>query len=154
LRAPEFWDLEGEDKKSRWGNRIHLLLSKISTREETPEVLEAAIMSGLILPDEKEQLEKIFGTLFAIPFLERLFSDDVKVLTEAEILLPDGDFFRPDRVVVDGEDTFIIDYKTGRPNERHKSQLNRYSGLLAEMGYKNITRVLIYLESKPVIMKF
>jgi ATP-dependent helicase/nuclease subunit A len=75
-------------------------------------------------------------------------------MTEAEILVPSGLFYRPDRVVFDGEVVIVVDYKTGRQNERHRTQLNQYAALLEEMGYNKVQRVLVYLEPKLNVVRF
>jgi RecB family exonuclease len=80
------------------------------------------------------------------PQLERYFSPEVAVKTEAEILIPEGSFYRPDRVVFDGDRVTILDYKTGKPRESHAEQIRTYAGHIAAMGYSQIDRALVYLE--------
>ncbi len=145
-RAPQVWDMEDPGKKSNWGARMHTLLSWIITGKDMPSVLEKAALAGLIDHGEVEKIEKILWSVISDPALARLFSSQVKVKTEAEILLPEGSFYRPDRIVFDGEQVTILDYKSGKPGAQHGEQLLRYAGYIAEMGYRNIRRLLVYLE--------
>jgi hypothetical protein len=85
--------------------------------------------------------------------LTRLFSDQVRVKTEAEILLPEGSFYRPDRIVFDNNQVTILDYKSGKPHVNHGEQLKKYAGYIAEMGYSNIRRALVYLEPKVKVVE-
>ena len=65
---------------------------------------------------------------------------------EAEILSPGGHTFRPDRVIIRGEQAIVVDYKTGRTMEKYKTQLLQYGSSLEEMGYKEVRKYLLYLE--------
>ena len=87
------------------------------------------------------------------PKLERFFSDQVIVKTEAEILTPEGAFYRPDRVVFDGTRVTILDYKSGKPRRDHNEQLTRYAGYIAGMGYADIQKVLVYLEPDVMVVE-
>ena len=65
---------------------------------------------------------------------------------EAEILTPEGHSLRPDRVIIKGNVAIIVDYKTGRPMEKYKNQLQQYAKSLNEMGYQDVRKYLLYLE--------
>ena len=67
------------------------------------------------------------------------------IKNEPEILEMQGEASRPDRVVFDGEETIVIDYKTGRKSQSHRKQIERYGRLLQEMGYQRVRKLLVYL---------
>jgi RecB family exonuclease len=51
----------------------------------------------------------------------------------------------PDRVVVNKRgEAFLLDYKTGKEQNKHKEQLMRYEQALQEMGYDVKKKVLLY----------
>lgn len=154
FHAPEMWNMEQPVQTSQWGNRIHTILSKVITKDDLPDAVDAAVFSGLIRVQEREEIEQVILPVFSHPLLSRLFGEEVKVRTEAEILVRGGSFYRPDRVVFDGEDVFVVDYKTGKQNEHHRTQLNQYAALIEEMGYKKVHRVLVYLEPKLNVIRF
>ncbi len=145
-RAPRNWDVEDPVQQSQWGEKIHAMLSWVKTGRDIPFALDKAALKGLILNSERENIEKLLWSVISDPMLTRLFSDQVKVRTEAEILLPGGTFYRPDRVVFDDDRVTILDYKSGKPNAKHGAQLTEYAGYIEEMGYKNIHKALVYLE--------
>jgi ATP-dependent exoDNAse (exonuclease V) beta subunit len=147
-RAPQMWDMENPLGKSHFGNKVHGLLSQIKVASDAGRVLTGAITAGLIPNDEQERVEKMLHGVLEHPQLAHLYSDAVTVKTEPEILLPDGNVMRPDRVVLDKGSPVIIEYKTGRKDERHAGQLDRYAGAMAEMGYPVIRRVLVYLHDE------
>ena len=45
------------------------------------------------------------------------------------------------------EKTVVMDFKTGQPAPEHKAQIARYGSLLQQMGYPNVLKMLIYLDS-------
>ena len=47
----------------------------------------------------------------------------------------------------------IIDYKTGKENDSHKIQLNKYKSVLEEMNFKVVEKILIYINEKIKIYK-
>jgi hypothetical protein len=55
---------------------------------------------------------------------------------------------RPDRVVIDTDTNivYIVDYKTGMPNESHQTQITNYATQFMEMGYAEVQKILIYTE--------
>lgn len=145
LRAPEMWDMDQPNAKSQWGTRAHTLLSWIKTARDVPVALEKGILTGLIEKGDVEKTGELLGSVIRNPELQRFFSEEVVVKTEAEILTPEGTFYRPDRVIFDGDCVTVIDYKTGNPRKSHAGQLINYASHLASMGYNRIDRMLIYL---------
>jgi ATP-dependent exoDNAse (exonuclease V) beta subunit len=145
MRAPQVWDPEQPVTKPQWGNLVHTLLSWIRTEKDVDLALAKAGLTGLFETSDMETLKNLVRSVISDPRLSRLFSDQVTVKTEAEILLPQGSFYRPDRVVFDGDQVTVMDYKSGKPRDEHGEQLIRYAGYIAEMGYTNIRRTLVYL---------
>ncbi len=153
MRAPQLWGTEVGIGKPLWGNRIHTLLSWVITEKDVAKALVRATTTGLIGNEDCENAEKILRSVIGDPRLSRMFCVEVRVKTEAEILLPEGSFYRPDRVVFDGDKVTILDYKSGKPREEHKDQLIRYAGYLEEMGYRQISRTLVYLEPQVMVVE-
>ncbi len=153
LRAPQMWDMEQPTAKSQWGTRVHTLLSWIKTGNDVSAALEKGIFTGLIEKTDRENLEKRLWSVIRNPEMERFFSDAVVAKREAEILTPEGSFYRPDRVVIDGDRVTILDYKTGKPRLGHADQIKTYAGHLAAMGYSQIDRVLVYLEPDVQVVR-
>lgn len=149
--APASWDAEDMARKTQWGNMIHTILSWIVTGEDVPDALVKASLSGLMDHSDRAEVEKILWSVIRDPLLERLFSGQVRVKTEAEILLPEGSFYRPDRVVFDGSRVIILDFKTGKQRAEHAEQLVKYASHINDMGYENIQRLLVYLDPEVMV---
>jgi hypothetical protein len=78
------------------------------------------------------------------------FAQGLKVKNEEEILLNGGNILRPDRLVFDGNEVTIIDYKTGRANNTHKEQILEYKTEIENMGYKVKECVLTYINDESI----
>ncbi|MDG1504201.1 MAG: PD-(D/E)XK nuclease family protein, partial [Flavicella sp.] len=73
------------------------------------------------------------------------FQGDKTVFTEREILTKDEKVLIPDRLVFDGQEAVVIDYKTGSYLEKHTLQIQSYAALLTEMGFCVSQQFLVYL---------
>ena len=52
---------------------------------------------------------------------------------------------RPDRVMTNGEETVVVDFKFGTPHDEHRDQVAEYISLLREMGMANVKGYLWYV---------
>ena len=57
---------------------------------------------------------------------------------------------RPDRVISNGTETIVIDYKTGQETDGHKGQVRQYVNLLREMGMPQVQGFLWYIKDNKV----
>ena len=153
LRAPQMWDIDLPVNKSQWGTRIHTLLSWVITGNDIPGALGKGILSGLIEQNDLTGVERLLWSVIRNPLLESFFGPDVKVKTEPEILIPEGSFYRPDRVVFDGNRVTILDYKSGKPRDSHADQIRTYAGYISGMGYSEVNCMLVYLEPEVQVVK-
>ncbi len=147
-RAPEFWDMEDPAGKVDFGSRIHAILADIRVAPDREEALKRALLSGMISREEEPSIREMLDTVVSHPLLARYFHAEVVVKTEPEILQAEGESSRPDRVVFDGIEVTVIDYKTGKRSQSHRRQIERYGQLLQEMGYQRVRKLLVYVGGK------
>ena len=146
--APDVWDVEDPEKNKEWGNLVHNVLSQIFTIEDIDEVLDSLLLYGILDNEEKIQLYKIIKQLISNPGINQYFQKGLEIKNEAEILLPDGKTYRPDRLVFDDDKLTIIDYKTGSLRGSDVKQIKKYGKILYDMGYEKIKKVLIYINNE------
>ena len=80
------------------------------------------------------------------------YSDKWKVLTEPPILMNNGKIKRPDRVLINDNETIIIDYKFGIEElKTHEKQVKEYSDCLLQMNYKNVKGYIWYVTNNKII---
>ncbi len=144
-RAPEYWDMEDPSGRVDFGSRIHAILAEIREASEIEEALKRALLSGAVSREEEKHIRKILNKVVSHPKLARCFEAAVTIKNEPEILEMQGEASRPDRVVFDGDEVIVIDYKTGRKSRAHHEQIERYGRLLQEIGYQNVRKLLVYL---------
>ena len=150
--APANWNTEDPDGSRRFGNFIHLVLSKIKNQSEIEKEAVELFTKGLITLKEKNDLIKLLNKLWLIDEVKHLFENAFETKNEAEILLSNGKTIRPDRLLFKADEVFIIDYKTGKPEDSHKKQLDHYQTALKEMGCKKIKKYLIYINEKTEVV--
>jgi ATP-dependent exoDNAse (exonuclease V) beta subunit len=151
--APAYWDMERLQKNISWGNLIHEVLSKINHSGDEKVVLEDYLSSGIINESQHHEIAEKISTLLSDPRIRKYFLPGLDIRTEAEILDKNGDVFRPDRIVVDGNTAVVLDFKTGKPVESQKKQMKRYGALLTELGYAKVETFLLYLEPEPELVE-
>ena len=57
---------------------------------------------------------------------------------------------RPDRVITDGKQMIVIDFKFGKPKPEYHEQVRQYMALLQEMGHQNVTGYLWYVYTNQI----
>ena len=71
--------------------------------------------------------------------------------TEKEIILPNGEVLRPDRVLIEDKKAIIVDFKTGKYQKKHETQVLQYADVLKSMGYSPVHSKLVYLKDRSVL---
>ncbi len=151
LQALKNWDII-EQKNRDWGTIIHTILSRTTNPGDIIALLDSCESEGIISLFEKTEIQKVLSSFISRSEVRRYFETGLTIMSEPEILLPSGKIFRPDRIVFYKNETLVIDFKTGKPDDRHKEQVNFYVSLLKEMAYPNVKGILLYVhEPEPVV---
>jgi ATP-dependent exoDNAse (exonuclease V) beta subunit len=150
-QAPEVWDVETPTTSNEYGNLFHKILAEINYQRDVDKVLNSLLNKGVIAHEEYKNIKNDIDNIFEIEEVKVLFNDFEELKNEREILLQSGEWYKPDRVVVRNNQTYIIDYKTGEQKKSHVIQLENYKILLAEMGYQNITSYLLYTKEPKLV---
>jgi ATP-dependent exoDNAse (exonuclease V) beta subunit len=66
-----------------------------------------------------------------------------KSLNEQVVLAGENDVKKPDKVFVKSDEIIVIDFKTGKINQKHMEQIVAYSKLMEEI-FKKPVRCLLY----------
>lgn len=148
-RAPANWDAGSPESAQESGNILHRLLAGIKTRQDIENSVLQLINEGLITKSEEQEFIFKLHNIIEDEKLNMFFNEDCTILNEAEIIAPDGKSYRPDRVVLHSGKTDVLDFKTGKPVEKHHEQVRTYARLLQKMGHQEIRAWLVYLGHKP-----
>ena len=146
------WDSERGDAIG-YGNLIHEIMESVKTEDDMENTLSGFVTRGLLTHEEKEEVGGLIKTIIRHPDLREYYRPGLKILNEREILTESGVILIPDRLVFEGDEVVIIDYKTGQPNASHILQIDNYASVLSKMNYRIKEKVLIYLDKEITIIK-
>ena len=157
-RSRDFIEGEDIDQQRRYiqaGSVLHEIFSTIQTEKDIPEALQRLQFEG-ILYDEEMTAERITSMLrkrLSDPRVASWFSPRWTLFNECTILsVEDGEVHehRPDRVMTDGNEWIVVDFKFGHPDPEYHTQVRRYMDLLSSMGHQNIKGYLWYVYSNKI----
>jgi ATP-dependent exoDNAse (exonuclease V) beta subunit len=152
-RAPVYWSTDQSNTKQAWGTLIHDTLAAIRTCADISAVVAAQSSANLLNVEETELLQSMVTSTVEHELLKPYFAENIQLKPEAGILAPSGDVFRPDRVIFKDNETVIMEFKTGLADTKHQNQLHNYGGLLEQMGYKGIRKLLVYIDESVTVME-
>ena len=150
----QLWDVKLD--RQQWGSLLHDALSKIQYIDDKDKVLNDLERNGLLTAELKSKLKIRLDDLLNDEEIKPFFSKEWEVKTEQEILLNSGDTYIPDRLLIKADEVKVIDYKTGSSSnmESHKSQVDNYSNLLKMMGFKKVSKFIIYTENADKVVSW
>lgn len=157
-RSRDFIEGEDIDQQRRYiqaGSILHEIFSTIQTEKDIPEALQRLQFEG-ILYDEEMTAKRITSMLrkrLSDPRVASWFSPRWTLFNECTILsVEDGEVHehRPDRVITDGDEWIVVDFKFGHPDPEYHTQVRRYMDLLSSMGHQNIKGYLWYVYSNKI----
>lgn len=128
-----------------FGNIIHQILSYISTKNDLQSALTKSLDEGLIQQSQKSIFEDKIKQIIYHPELEAFFNPNFTLFTEHNIISPNEINLKPDRLVIHNSEAFLIDYKTGAQDEKHKNQIENYVRVIEKMNLKVTKKVLLYI---------
>lgn len=143
-----YYDDEVEQQRNE-GILLHQILSEIIHWEQTDRVLDRYEKRMEITNADRKLYENIIKNLWNNEEVKGWFEGDHEVKTEVVVLPKDGETKRMDRVMIDGNNVKVIDFKSGTPKKQDEKQLKEYTSLLEGMGYE-ASGYLLYLKSGKV----
>ena len=138
------------ENQKKYGNLLHTALASIKSGEDVAPSLTSMLQKGLISLEEQNKLNTILINLISHKDIQAFFAKELYSKNERDILLPNGETYRPDRVILNEKSAIILDYKTGKANKSYAKQLNKYGTILEQMGYTSVEKYLIYTEEQKL----
>ncbi|MBK5210666.1 MAG: PD-(D/E)XK nuclease family protein, partial [Flavobacteriaceae bacterium] len=144
------WDSD-QGKAIVYGNLLHEMLSKIKTKNDIAEVVNQYLFKGEITIEEQNELTKILKKIINHEQLSLYFAQNNLVFTEREIFTLEKQILIPDRLIFSGNKVTVIDYKTGKSDEKHHQQINSYAMALEKLNYSVEKKLLVYITDEILI---
>jgi len=139
------------------GKTIHAMLALIKTAADIKSAIHYFILQGIISSNEKAYYTEEINRIITNEKLKAYFNSNNDEINENSIILPDGNQFRPDKVILRKNETIIIDYKLSNydllseiEQENHFSQLKNYRKVLEQMNYPSVVAHLVYIDNKII----
>ncbi|MDI6701229.1 MAG: UvrD-helicase domain-containing protein [bacterium] len=142
-------NVEREYENVKRGEILHKILSFIYTKNDVDRALDLGLNEGFFCIDEKNEYRKLLEGVVNDKTLSKFFKDDLKIYNEKDIVF-EGKIFRPDRIVFDGKDCYIVDYKTGIEDKKHIEQVKRYMDFFKKKNF-SVKGYLFYTDSMKVV---
>ena len=140
------------------GNVLHQLFSTILTEADIEPRLKELEQAGIIYNDDitSRELQNKISCALSNEKVKNWFSPRWKLFNECTILDYDketGDVYehRPDRVMTDGKEMIVVDFKFGKPRDEYHEQVQRYMRLLMRMGYKQVSGYFWYVLRNEIV---
>jgi len=125
------------DSRLNYGLIMHDILRNITHRSDQQKAILSMIREGRISEQEAKIVEQEMEKFWNLPGVENWFASDARVLNETTILIPSGEQYRPDRVIINASKATIVDYKFGdKESKTYILQVKQYMNLIAAMGYE------------------
>lgn len=139
------------------GNILHKLFSMIHSTEDVDNILKQFEFDGILYDDSitADKMRSLLSKRLSDKRIADWFDSRWNVFNECSILFFDKEKNkvierRPDRVITDGNEMKVIDFKFGKPCEEYKEQVRQYMKLLESMGNKNIEGYLWFVYSNKI----
>jgi len=128
-----------------FGNVTHEILSYIKTVNDIPLALMKAVEEGLIVHSQTAEVEQTLREVVTHPDLTVFFEEGNIIFNEQSIIAPDASNIKPDRVAINGNNAYLLDYKTGAHDVKYARQLQGYEFALRQMGLIVEKKVIVYI---------
>jgi hypothetical protein len=135
----------------RLGAAVHKALERLDTAADIGPLVLSLVDAGSIAADDAPALNHALATLVSHAEVGRFFDTGAAVRKESDLLLPDGTWSRPDRVLISGTTAQVLDYKTGTRRDSHISQVRGYMSALQQLGLHCTHGWLYYLDGAEAV---
>ena len=158
-KSREFIDGDDEQLEMSYmkiGSVLHNVFSTIRTSADVDHALQQLQHDGVLYDDEitAEQVTALLRKRLESPRIKNWFSNRWQLFNECSILCVDSQGNmqerRPDRVMTDGHETHVVDFKFGRPKPEYLDQVREYMQLLRSMNMPNVRGWLWYVYNNKV----
>lgn len=140
------------NRARNYGILMHEILAEITCADEVRDVVSRYVREGKLKRAQRQDMVEKIEQLITQPRVSRWFSPYVRVITETDILKTGEKINRPDRVVIDGHQVIVIDYKFGwHEDDDYKKKVSKYMQLVRDMGYTHVKGCIWYVEKDKFV---
>jgi ATP-dependent helicase/nuclease subunit A len=161
--TPDFHTLTGENLKLpelisgfdsdeiRIGNMVHEAIALMENEQSAEAVLRTVLYRNRpvasVEKKVREQVSKVLDVLKKNAWTSEYF----RILRETALCDAQGKILRPDYVLMNGGECIVIDFKTGKREDKYRQQVSDYCVVLRETGYTQTSGYIIYTNTAEVL---
>ena len=115
-------------EKVRIGIFTHEILAKINTANDIEKTLETYLLEGIITEEEKQEVSERIFSIINNEHYSKYFVENQTIINERDIMISENGeskIYRPDRLIETENGYIILDFKTGKEEEKHELQLQK-----------------------------
>jgi hypothetical protein len=146
-----------QNRYIQMGTILHELFSTIRTTADIDDALRRLELEGVIYDERltKEKIGHMIHQRLTDTRIANWFSDKWTLFNECSILFVDpktGEVHdkRPDRVMTNGKETIVVDFKFGKASSDYHEQVREYMQLLRQMGHTHVEGYLWYVYQNKI----
>lgn len=143
---------EGDTLSPRdYGTQMHRVMENATSREDMEHRIAHHVIDGMLTQEEATALRERIDKAFEDERVREWFDGSWEVIHSEREIIHNGHSWRPDRIMIRGEEAVILDYKFGLgATATHQRQIERYADLLRQMGYQSVSGYLWYITMERI----
>lgn len=162
-KSKDFVENLGDNENSqnsyiKIGNILHLVFSNIKTTDDIDSVLNQYESEGILYGEglDREKIQALLHEYISTnPIVADWFSPKWTLYNECSILSLNpqtGEMQerRPDRVMRNGNNVIVVDFKFGKPRDSYSEQIKEYMKLLKSMWNIDVKGYIWYVTHKKI----
>lgn len=138
------------EERIRLGLRTHAALALVTTADNVSEAIKRYSVAENLDEAESKALQTEIEAIVAAPNCKVFFDPRWQVRNECDLVFR-GEVMRPDRVLTDGDEAWVVDYKTGSPLPQHRTQVTGYCQALRAMGFRTVRGFVLYTADRQAV---
>lgn len=134
-----------------YGIVLHRAMEQASSKEDIEHRLQLLATDGVISAEEVTLVQEKIEQMMSEGKVGEWFDGTWESIKAEREIIYRGRSWRPDRVMVRGDEAVVVDYKFGMGTPAsHRRQIELYTDLLRQMGYTKVSGYLWYISMERI----
>lgn len=134
-----------------YGIVLHRAMEQASSKEDIEHRLQLLATDGVISAEEVTLVQEKIEQMMSEGNVSEWFDGTWESIKAEREIIYRGRSWRPDRVMVRGDEAVVVDYKFGMGTPAsHRRQIELYTDLLRQMGYTKVSGYLWYISMERI----
>lgn len=138
--------IELMEQSAAFSNTLHELMSLIEKEPEIEQWVDRYVADGRVRLADRPRILEYIHAAWQHPVLGALLRGNYRHINERSVINRRGETARPDKVLSNDAETFVIDFKSTQriASAQHLRQVREYRDYLLDWGYPMVRGYLYY----------